>query len=59
LQAAADAVMAGVEALGGSGGVIVTGPDGRAVWSFTTKGMYRAQVSARAGARVAIYADEG
>jgi len=59
LQAAADAVMAGVQALGGSGGVIVTGPDGRAVWSFTTQGMYRAQVSARTGARVAIYADEG
>jgi len=59
LQAAADTVMAGVDALGGSGGVIVTGPAGEAVWSFTTKGMYRGTVSSNEDARVAIYADEG
>ncbi|SEL70465.1 beta-aspartyl-peptidase (threonine type) [Sphingomonas palmae] len=59
LQTAADAVMTGVKALGGSGGVIVTGPHGAAVWSFTTEGMYRGQVSAGSEARVAIYADEG
>ena len=59
LQTAADAVMAGVKALGGSGGVIVTGPAGEAVWSFTTQGMYRGQVSAGGEAKVAIYADEG
>lgn len=59
LQVAADAVMAGVKALGGSGGVIVTGPEGQPVWSFTTQGMYRGQVSAGSEAKVAIYADEG
>jgi beta-aspartyl-peptidase (threonine type) len=59
LQVAADAVMAGVAALGGSGGVIVTGSAGEAVWSFTTKGMYRGQVSAKSEAKIAIYADEG
>ena len=59
LQVAADAVMAGVKTLGGSGGVIVTGPDGKAVWSFTTQGMYRGAVSSDAEPQVAIYADEG
>lgn len=59
LQTAADQVMAGVRALGGSGGVIVTAPNGAAVWSFTTEGMYRGQVSANTVPRVAIYADEG
>jgi beta-aspartyl-peptidase (threonine type) len=58
LQAAADAVMADVRALGGSGGVIVTGPGGDAVWSFTTLGMNRGRVTSSGDRIVAIYGDE-
>ncbi len=57
-QAAADAVMAEVRALGGTGGVIVTGPAGDAVWSFTTPGMYRARATATGLHQVAVYGDE-
>ncbi len=57
-QAAADAVMADVRALGGTGGVIVTGPAGEAVWSFTTPGMYRARATSAGLNQVAIYGDE-
>jgi beta-aspartyl-peptidase (threonine type) len=56
-RAAADAVIAEVGALGGSGGVIVVAPSGDAGWSFNTPGMYRGIATAR-GRRVAIYADE-
>ena len=56
-QAAADAVMAEVEALGGSGGVIVAGADGVG-WSFTTPGMYRGRIAADRAGEVAIYRDE-
>ena len=57
-QAAADAVMAEVRALGGTGGVIVTTPAGDAVWSLTTPGMYRARATAAGVREVAIYGDE-
>ena len=57
-QTAADAVMAQVRALGGTGGVIVTGPAGEAVWSFTTPGMYRARATAAGLRQVAVYGDE-
>jgi L-asparaginase / beta-aspartyl-peptidase len=56
-QAAADAVMAEVRALGGTGGVIVVSPAGEAVYSFNTPGMYRGQASP-SGRSVAIYGDE-
>jgi L-asparaginase / beta-aspartyl-peptidase len=56
-QAAADAVMAEVEALGGTGGVIVVTPRGEGAFSFNTPGMYRGEASA-AGRSVAIYGDE-
>ncbi len=49
LQKAAETVMAEVKALGGSGGVIVTGPAG---------GMYRGSASSAGECRVAIYGDE-
>ena len=52
---AADAVMAEVGALGGTGGVIVVAPDGRGAWRFTTPGMYRGRVSSRAEPEVALY----
>src|SRR5205085_4757908 len=38
-QAVADAVMADVRALGGTGGVIVVTPDGDGIYSFNTPGM--------------------
>ncbi|HEY9554819.1 isoaspartyl peptidase/L-asparaginase family protein [Allosphingosinicella sp.] len=56
-KAAADAVMAEVKELGGSGGVIVVSPKGEATWSFNTPGMYRGQASAE-GRTVAIFGDE-
>jgi beta-aspartyl-peptidase (threonine type) len=58
LQAAADAVMAEVKALGGRGGVIVTGPGGDTVWSFNTAGMFRAMTDSNGSKRIAIYGDE-
>jgi beta-aspartyl-peptidase (threonine type) len=56
-QAAADAAMAQVAALGGSGGVIVATPAGDGVFSFNTPGMYRGQASPH-GRSVALYGDE-
>jgi L-asparaginase / beta-aspartyl-peptidase len=55
---AADTVMAEVKTLGGSGGVIVLGPNGDGGWSFNTPGMYRGRVSSTKPAEVAIYSDE-
>ena len=56
-QAAADAVMAEVRALGGTGGVIVVTPRGDGITSFNTPGMYRGEAGP-AGRSVAIYGDE-
>ena len=56
-QEAADAVMAEVKALGGTGGVIVVTSDGAGVYSFNTPGMYRGEAGP-AGRSVAIYGDE-
>lgn len=56
-QAAADAVMAEVRTLGGTGGVIAVTPTGDGVWSFNTPGMYRGEASPT-GRTVAIYGDE-
>ena len=58
LDAAADAVLAEVRALGGTGGVIVAAPSGETAWRFVTPGMFRGSVSAGAEARVAIFGDE-
>jgi beta-aspartyl-peptidase (threonine type) len=55
---AADAVMAAVRALGGTGGVIVAGADGMAASSFTTPGMNRGYADASGARRVAIFGDE-
>ncbi len=57
-QAAADAVLAEVKALGGDGGVIVVTPKGERAYSFNTAGMYRGMADG-AGRSVAIYGDEG
>ena len=56
-QVAADAVMAEVRSLGGTGGVIVVTPRGEGVYSFNTAGMYRGEASP-AGRSVGIYGDE-
>jgi beta-aspartyl-peptidase (threonine type) len=56
-QAAADAVIADVGALGGTGGVIVVTPGGEGVWAFNSPGMYRG-VAGPDGTKVAIYGDE-
>jgi L-asparaginase / beta-aspartyl-peptidase len=58
-QSAADTVIAELGALGGTGGVIITAPDGTASWSFNTPGMYRARASSNGDRLVAIYGDEG
>ena len=58
LQVAADIVMGETKELGGSGGVIVTGPTGEMVWSFNTPGMYRAKASAGGPQVIAFYGDE-
>jgi beta-aspartyl-peptidase (threonine type) len=55
-QAAADAVIAEVGALGGSGGVIVAAPDGSTAFAFNTPGMYRARADSGGLDEVAIYA---
>ncbi len=58
LQLAADAVLGEVKALGGTGGVIVAGPDGDMAWGFNTVGMYRGRASSEGSRTVAIYANE-
>ena len=55
-QFAADAVIAEVGALGGSGGVIVAAPDGTTVFSFNTPGMYRARADSSGLAETAVFA---
>ena len=56
-QDAADAVIAEVGSLGGSGGVIVVTPKGESVYSFNTPGMYRGMAWTK-GRSVAIFARE-
>lgn len=57
LQSALEGVLADIEQLGGTGGLIAVAPTGEAAWGFTTRAMYCG--IAEAGSRkVAIYADE-
>ena len=55
---AAEAVMGEVTALGGTGGVIVAGADGDAVWHFTTPGMNRGRADSSDTRAVAVFGDE-
>jgi beta-aspartyl-peptidase (threonine type) len=57
LADAAAAVLAEVQSLGGTGGVIAVGIDGSAAWHFTTPGMYRARAAADGTREVAIFAE--
>jgi beta-aspartyl-peptidase (threonine type) len=58
LQQAAETVMAEVKALGGTGGVIATGPSGEMAWTFNTPGMYRGRASSSGDRLVAFYGDD-
>jgi beta-aspartyl-peptidase (threonine type) len=58
LQAAADAVVAELSEMGGTGGVIATGPGGEQVWSFNSPGMYRAKAGSSQPRVIAIFDDE-
>lgn len=57
-QAAAEAVIAEVGALGGDGGVIVAAPDGSTGFAFNTPGLYRGRADSTGLREVAIFADE-
>ncbi|WP_353203628.1 isoaspartyl peptidase/L-asparaginase [Sphingomonas sp.] len=58
LETAVAAVLAEVTALGGAGGVIATGPQGEAVWHFTTPGMYRARLTSGGAREIAVFAED-
>ena len=55
-QVAADAGIAEMAALGGTGGVIVAAPDGTTVFSFNTPGMYRARADSKGLRETGIFA---
>jgi beta-aspartyl-peptidase (threonine type) len=55
---AADHVINELGQLGGTGGVIVTAPDGTSTFSFNTPGMYRGRATSDGEKYVAIYGDE-
>ena len=57
LQAALDAVLADIQALGGKGGLIAVSPGGEAAWGFTTPAMYRGMADA-SGRTVAVYSGD-
>ena len=57
LQQAVDGVLADIQALGGTGGLIAVAPSGDAASGFTTAAMYRGLADAKSR-RVAVYADE-
>lgn len=58
LQQALDDVLAEVQDMGGTGGMIAVAPTGEAAWSFTTPGMYRARSTSEGKRDVAIFGDE-
>lgn len=57
-QYIADAVMADVKDLGGDGGVILVTPEGHALYSFNTTGMYRGRANSAGVREVAIFGGE-
>ena len=58
LNDAAQATIAAVGAIGGDGGLIAMGPDGRPVFALNDLGMYRGRMTAGAEPQTAIFADE-
>jgi beta-aspartyl-peptidase (threonine type) len=57
-QTIADDVMADVKDLGGDGGVILVTPQGQAIFSFNTSGMYRGRATSAGVREVAIFGGE-
>jgi len=57
-QIIADDVMADVAELGGDGGVILVTPEGHAIFSFNTTGMYRGRATSAGVREVAIFGGE-
>jgi beta-aspartyl-peptidase (threonine type) len=57
-QGVADGVMAEVADLGGDGGVILVTPEGHAIFSFNTTGMYRGRATSAGVREVAIFGGE-
>ncbi|MFO6430751.1 isoaspartyl peptidase/L-asparaginase family protein [Erythrobacter sp. W302b] len=57
-QYIADAVMADVAGLGGDGGVILVTPEGHAIFSFNTTGMYRGRATSAGVREVGIFGGE-
>jgi beta-aspartyl-peptidase (threonine type) len=57
-QTAANLVMSEVAELGGDGGVILVTPEGHALYSFNTTGMYRGRATSDGLNEVAIFAGE-
>ena len=58
-QQVADSVMAEVKELGGDGGIILVTPEGQALYSFNTTGMYRGRATSDGMNEVAIFGGEG
>lgn len=58
VQGIADAVIAEMGALGGSGGIIYLTPWGHQGYSFDTPGMFRGMASSDGTSSVAVYGDE-
>lgn len=58
VQEEADDVMREVADLGGDGGVIVVTPEGHAIFSFNTAGMYRGRATSAGVNEVAIFGGE-
>jgi L-asparaginase / beta-aspartyl-peptidase len=57
-QTIANDVMADVKDLGGDGGVILVTPEGEAIFSFNTTGMYRGRATSAGVNEVAIFGGE-
>ena len=53
-----DEVMADVASLGGDGGVILVTPEGHALFSFNTTGMYRGRATSAGVREVGIFGGE-
>ena len=58
LASAAQATIMAVGAIGGDGGLIAMGPDGRPVFAINDLGMYRGRITAGKQPETAIFADE-
>ena len=58
IQAAADATIASIGALGGDGGLIAMDAGGRIAFAMNSSGMYRGWITSGGAAQTAIYASE-